>query len=381
MEFSDLNGLEIIDALWQFALVTGLSFVVLTLLASMIRFYQLSNPATLMPSEAVNSTTRFQTQVAARLGTAYRLPQPFCLLMVAGPATVDEALRSRCVASLRQVVRKTDVVLALDAGDLGMLVDGARRHLEPILARVQAAMLPAGDVRIGVATCPENGIGAQALFEAARAALPADGAGCKFAEPLPEKEVAAPAADAEPSLNEEAWLDALTGVLRPDRLERVMPKFVARYRREDSPVSMIYFDVDYLARYNDHYGRGAGDEILRGLGQLLQHQVREDDIIGRTGGDGFVVLMSCTPAEALRVAQRLSGNIKKATFPAAGFTLKVTVSGGVAGYPDHGRTAEQILDAAHAALLAAQDRGRNMSLLFDDSMREYRTFRVSTDTF
>ena len=376
-----MNGFEIIDAIWQFALVTGLSFVVLTLLASMIRFYQLSNPATLMPSEAVSSTTRFQTQVAARLGTAYRLPQPFCLLLVAGPALVDEALRGRCVASLRQVVRKTDVVLALDAGDIGMLVDGARRHLEPMLARVQAAMLPVGNVRIGVATCPENGIGAQALFETACAVLPADGAGCKIAEPLTEKEAVVPAADAEPSLNEEAWLDALTGVLRPDRLERVMPKFVARYRREDSPVSMIYFDVDYLARYNDHYGRGAGDEILRGLGQLLQHQVREDDIIGRTGGDGFVILMSCTPAEALRVAQRLSGNIKKATFLTAGFTLKVTVSGGVAGYPDHGRTAEQILDAAHAALLAAQDRGRNMSLLFDDTMRDYRTLRVSTDTF
>ena len=94
-----------------------------------------------------------------------------------------------------------------------------------------------------------------------------------------------------------------------------------------------------------------------------------------------MILLNCTPTEALTVAHRLMNTIKKASFAVAGYTLKVTVSGGVAGYPDHGRTAAHILDAAHAALLAAHDRGRNMSLLFDDSMRTYQDIHRSADTF
>ena len=380
-ESPGLNGLELIDAAWQFVLVTGLSFVVLSLVASMIRFYQLSNPVALMPKEAVSNLTRFQTQVAERLGTAYRLPQPFCLMVLMIPALTDAVERARCAASLQRVVRKSDVVLDFEAGGIGVLVDEARRHLEPTIVRIQAAAAGWGAVRIGVATCPENGARTQLLMDAARAALPMDGTGWKLAEPLATAEPGLAAGEESSLADQDSWLDPLTGVLRAERLERVMPKFVARYRRENAPVSMIYLDVDYLSRYNDHYGRMAGDEILRGLGQLLQHQVREDDLIGRPRGDDFVVLLNCAPADALGVAHRLAGAIKKATFTVAGYTLKVTVSGGVAGYPDHGRTAAQILDAAHAALLAAQDRGRNMCLLFDASMRTYQSLNLSTDTF
>ncbi len=376
-----MNWADFIAAVWQFALVTGISFVLLCLLASLIRFYQLQHPSLLMPESEIDDMTRFSAQVAARLGTAYRMPQPFCVLLVAGPELAEPALREARLAAIKGVVRRSDVVLQVDENNAGVLVDERRSELEHLIARLQQATASLGSTRIGAASCPENGVRAKGLLDAARAELPVSEVGWNIAQPAEAATAAAPAEEEAAPAGQDAWLDPLTGVLKPERLSRLMPKFVARYRRDGEPVSMIYFDVDYLGRYNDHYGRAAGDAILHGIGKVLQQHLREDDLIGRTAGDGFVVLLNCPPALALVVAERLAGQIKRATFSSGEFTLKTTVSGGVAGYPDHGRTAAVIFDAAHAALRAAQERGRNMSLLFDVSMRPYQTLNRGPDEF
>jgi len=376
-----LNWADFIEAVWQFALVTGLSFVLLCLLASLIRFYQLQHPALLMPESEIDDVTRFTAQIAARRGTAYRVPRPFCVLLAAGPDLSTPALRTTSLATLQQAVRHSDVVLPLADHAAGMLVDMQRGGLVNLIARLQLATPALGPLRIGASSCPENGLRAQVLLDAARTALPDAGASWNIATPA-ETTAPAPAAAEETAPDgQDAWLDPLTGVLKPERLIRLMPKFVARYRRDGAPVSIIYFDVDYLARYNDHYGRTAGDAILHGIAKVLQQYLREGDLIGRTAGDGFVILLSCPPTLALSVAERLANQIKRATFSSGDFTLKTTVSGGVAGYPDHGRTAEVLFDAAHAALRAAQERGRNISLLFDSTMRPYQAINRGPDEF
>ena len=381
MESLGLNWTEFFNATWQFALVTGLSFVVLCIAASMMRFHQLSNPTGLLTTtDGPGATLRFQAQVAARLRTVYRLAHPFCLLIVGGPAA-EAAVRAQTLVSLRRILRQTDVVMALDDGTIGMVVDTTRRNAWKTIERIQAALSPIAEVCLGAGSCPENGIRAQPLLEAARAALPSVGAVWAQTAPAATGEKPPMTEDDGTAVEQDDWIDPLTGVLRSDRLRRVMPKFVARYRRESLPISLIYLDVDYLERYNDHYGRAAGDEILRGVGLLLQHQVREDDLIGRVAADDFVVLLNCTPTAALAVANRLSTAIKRETFAATGYTLKVTISGGVAGCPEHGRTATQLFDAAHAALLAAQERGRNMNLLFDQTMLPYHTTSLGADVF
>ena len=374
-----MNWADFIDAVGQFALVTGISFVLLCLLASLIRFYQLQNPALFKPAGEIDDAARFAARVAARLGTAYRVPPPFCVLLVALPDQADAMLRTAFLTALSSVVRRFDVVLPVDDRTCGVLVAEPRRGLENLIERLQAATASLGSTRVAAASYPENGARTQALLDAARAALPATGAGWIIAQPA--EPTSATAATEKAPAGQDTWLDPLTGVLKPERLNRLMPKFIARYRREGAPVSMICFDVDYLGRYNDHYGHAAGDAILRGIGLILQQHLREEDLIGRADGDGFVVLLDCPPVLALGVAERLAGQIKRATFSAGEFNLKTTVSGGVAGYPDHGRTAEVLFDAAHAALRTAQDRGRNMSLLFDQSMRAYQTLNRGPDEF
>lgn len=373
----DLNWSDFLDAAWQFALVTGISFVVLTLLSSLVRFHQLQHPTLLMPAAEISDATRFAAQVAARLGSAYRLPQPFCVLMIASPALAETTRGEQLLTALKHVIRRTDSAMFLEEGLAGVLVEGQRRHADNLITRLQAEAKDLGGIRCGLASCPENGTRTQVLLDAARAALPSVSGGTGFAEPAaPSTELAAP----DP-ITHDNWIDPLTGVLKADRVGRVLRKFVARYRREGSPVSMICLDVDYLSRYVDHYSPAAGEEILRGIGALLQRSLREDDLIGCTEDNGFIVLLSCAPTLALNVAHRMANEIKRATFTSGGFTLKVTISGGVAGYPDHGRTGDVIRDAANAALLVAKERGCNMCLMFDASMRTHQHLNRGPDEF
>ena len=164
-------------------------------------------------------------------------------------------------------------------------------------------------------------------------------------------------------------IDPLTGVLLEKHFDSALQKYVARYRNEDFPVSVICLDVDYLRRYNDQYGTKTGDMILRQISEYLQGALREADLIARIQGDTFVVLLAATPEEAHGVATRLATAIKRMPFQATGAPLKVAVSGGVAGYPDHGGGGRQLHAAAEAALHHAKARGRSLVLSYNATMQ------------
>jgi len=371
---------NIINAVVQFVLVTGVSFVLLCLLASVIRFYELSAPAMIKPHMAVDEPETFQIQVAQRISTAYRAPRPFGLFIIVFSAaerapSADEAGRAAVVARrlavVQRAVRRSDVVSPLADGAIGLLLEAARAQLPVVAQRLRALLRAAvgevGPAGIGGASYPENGQRGQVLLDQARAAVTADGEGW----PLAAESGARPAEAGEerPEPAQADWMDGLTGVLRQERVSRVMQKYVASHRRDERPVSLLYLDIDHLNRYNEHYGREAGDAILRRLGELLQRQVREEDLIGRCGDDEFLILLDCAPADAALVGQRLVGVIKKTPVTGAGQVLKVTVSAGVAGYPDHGITASVLEAAAHTALRVAQESGRNICVRYEKNMR------------
>ena len=146
-------------------------------------------------------------------------------------------------------------------------------------------------------------------------------------------------------------------------------KYIARYRKDEHPVSLLYVDVDGLDQYNTHYGRKAGDAILRCLGEVLQEKVREGDIIGRVGGEEFVVCMATRPTHALAAAKRLCTEVKKASVTYSGNRLKFTVCIGVAGFPDHGGVARSLWERAMIAMRAAKYRGRSMYEVYHPKMR------------
>jgi len=132
--------------------------------------------------------------------------------------------------------------------------------------------------------------------------------------------------------------------------------------RFSHPYSLIFFDLDYFKGYNDRNGHPAGDRLLKEFATLLKAQARETDLLARYGGEEFVILATETPhAGSMTFAERIRETVAKHPFPHGesqplGF---ISVSGGVATYPDHGKTTEEVIQAADEALYASKKAGRN----------------------
>ena len=122
-------------------------------------------------------------------------------------------------------------------------------------------------------------------------------------------------------------------------------------------MGIIMLDVDHFKQFNDTYGHEDGDVLLRELGALLRTNTRQEDIACRYGGEEFLVIMPEAPLDIVHErAEILRDKVRRQ------LTLKqdpITISVGVAVYPDHGLTTEAVLGAADQALYRAKNEGRD----------------------
>ena len=145
------------------------------------------------------------------------------------------------------------------------------------------------------------------------------------------------------------------------RSDESFTKELHRAQRKPEPVGVLMMDLDHFKSVNDEYGHDAGDAVLRAVAAQIQKEVRVEDIACRMGGEEFVLIMPGISQEHLekRAAQMVR------TFPELRIThngrqLKpVTVSMGLATFPQHGADAESLLRAADTALYASKHAGRN----------------------
>jgi diguanylate cyclase (GGDEF)-like protein len=163
------------------------------------------------------------------------------------------------------------------------------------------------------------------------------------------------------TLHRQSIRDPLTGLFNRRYLEESLQREVARAERTARPLALLMLDVDHFKRFNDSYGHEAGDAVLRALGRLLRQSVREGDIACRFGGEEFVVLLpEATLETAQERAERIRDEARRIRIHREGRYLDpVSVSFGVAIYPDHGVSAETLLAAADAALYRAKSSGRD----------------------
>lgn len=131
-------------------------------------------------------------------------------------------------------------------------------------------------------------------------------------------------------------------------------------RRDGMPGALMFLDLDHFKEVNDQLGHAVGDSLLVAVATRLREQVRESDTVARLGGDEFtVILPSLRDAnDAVRVADNILTAIGK-PFQIAGTHASVGVSIGIALFPQHGHTAEDILNAADNAMYQAKNAGRN----------------------
>ena len=159
-----------------------------------------------------------------------------------------------------------------------------------------------------------------------------------------------------------AFLDGLTGIFNRRYLETRLTEEIERSKRYDTILSVVMVDVDRFKLLNDEFGHLLGDEVLRQVSSLLSERLRKSDVVCRYGGEEFVALLPQTTTEqALLVAEKLRRAVAEWRFP--GVPRPVTISAGVATFPDHATTRDDLLQAADGALYTAKQSGRNRVLV------------------
>ncbi|NGM86535.1 diguanylate cyclase [Parapusillimonas sp. SGNA-6] len=154
-------------------------------------------------------------------------------------------------------------------------------------------------------------------------------------------------------LHREGATDLLTGLMNRRGLNTAIQELADSGRS----VAAVVFDVDYFKTVNDTHGHAVGDEVLKAIATVSQDQARIEDVVARMGGEEFLVLLPDTGLEpARRFAERLRQTIEQTRFP---IPERVTISLGVACYPDHGADIMNVLMAADDALYEAKSKGRN----------------------
>lgn len=155
-----------------------------------------------------------------------------------------------------------------------------------------------------------------------------------------------------------AYLDGLTGIFNRRYFELRIMEEIERARRYGAGMSVVMADIDNFKQLNDAFGHLVGDEVLRQTSSLFHQQLRKVDVVCRYGGEEFAVLLSqVNEQQAVAIAEKLRRAIAEWMFP--GVPRKVTISAGVAAFPQHGKTRDEMIRSADRGLYAAKQGGRN----------------------
>jgi diguanylate cyclase (GGDEF)-like protein len=155
--------------------------------------------------------------------------------------------------------------------------------------------------------------------------------------------------------------DGLTGLWNFRYLSMSLAREIERSTRFERPLAVLMLDLDHFKAVNDTHGHARGDSVLRELAHRVQEQIREVDTFARYGGEEFVVVLPETTLEgAALLAERICLAVRRESFLVDGEDpLAITVSIGVAAFPEHGSSAATLMRAADKALYVAKHEGRD----------------------
>lgn len=161
-------------------------------------------------------------------------------------------------------------------------------------------------------------------------------------------------------LREQALHDPLTGLYNRRYLAEFFEREQSRALRDRLPLALALIDLDHFKQLNDSHGHLAGDEVLRAVAQHLEMNLRSTDAVFRIGGEEFLLILpGVDAAEACQRVESLREQLASVRLPTRAGGLQVTLSAGLALWPEHGHALDELLQAADAALYQAKHAGRN----------------------
>lgn len=162
-------------------------------------------------------------------------------------------------------------------------------------------------------------------------------------------------------LNIEIQSDGLTGLANRRTFDLVVQEWIS----DETPFSVILLDIDHFKQVNDAYGHMTGDEVLQFLAQTMLELCREGDLCFRYGGEEFAILVSYgSIAEAHVIGERLRKTLMSMKSPTGEY---ITVSSGIAAYPEHGHSMKELISHADQALYESKRKGRNQITVYSNN--------------
>ena len=185
-------------------------------------------------------------------------------------------------------------------------------------------------------------------------------------------------AEAMADTHDRATIDRLTGVYNRQALLSELYAEVERASRYDRPLCVAFVDIDHFKVINDSYGHEAGDEVLRGVAQLIATHLRASDMIGRYGGEEFMLILTETSVEdGAALAEKVRVLVERERFSVPGNpTLSVTISLGIVGGVGDQLRMETLIRDADAAMYSAKSLGRNQTYIFAEPDEDARVPRA-----
>ncbi len=171
--------------------------------------------------------------------------------------------------------------------------------------------------------------------------------------------------------------DSLTGLFNHSVTQELLVREVARARRNSQPLSVVLLDIDHFKQVNDRYGHQVGDQVLKSLARLLRQRLRSTDVIGRYGGEEFLIVMPETRSiNAAMVVDSLRERFTRIEHQPDGKSLRVSFSAGIAEW-SAGTDASALIEKADAALYEAKRNGRNQVVVASEQLPPQPQRRVA----
>ncbi len=167
------------------------------------------------------------------------------------------------------------------------------------------------------------------------------------------------------TLSNQSIRDPLTALFNRRFMEETLHREILRAMRKPAQIGVVMLDIDHFKKFNDIYGHAAGDQVLTQLAKYFRGRLRESDFVCRYGGEEFtIILPECPAAEAVMRANRVREEVKLLKVYHLGQELgAISLSMGVAAYPDYGTTVDDLLRVADVALYRAKEEGRDRVVL------------------
>ncbi|MFW8600876.1 diguanylate cyclase [Desulfobacterota bacterium M19] len=171
-------------------------------------------------------------------------------------------------------------------------------------------------------------------------------------------------AQAHELISKMATTDGLTSLANHRSFQHGFDVMLHRAKRRESPLAMIICDIDFFKKFNDNYGHQFGDQVLKAVADVMARDVRREDLAARYGGEEFALILENSDKHgACLMAERIRCDIAALKFKIDGREVGVTISAGIAAYPEDAGQKADIIELADKALYRAKEGGRNQTIL------------------